>query len=421
MKPKLLYVTRQWPAFTGGGTPMRMGITLQALARYYAVHLLLVPDSTRIRRTVLPAEIERLCAAVDEVPADVPPDPAYANVFPDSSPEERLAAERASPRTFHTSRSTPEMVSRVVAAYPHVRFEAILVNRIYMAPYVEPLLRATGDRPYRILDLDDIESRTHARIADTCRLTGFPIREEMNRIASAKYAVLERNLLPLFDEVWVCSHDDREFVVNAFSHGGVRVVPNAVRLPTATPPKPPADMSTLLFVGLMGYFPNEDAAVWLCREILAVLRQRSARPLRVVLAGKRPGPAVLDLARDPDVAVLGEVEDLSPFYRDADIVAVPIRAGGGTRIKILEAMGYRRPVVSTTMGAEGFELTDGVEIKLADSALEFASACLALLDDPATARAIVDRAHSWLLKRHTPEVVREAIRAGRATSGPTQV
>jgi len=413
MKPNLLFVTRQWPARTGGGTPMRMGITLEALARDYAVHLLLIPASPRPVRGPMDTELEKLCAAAVSLPTEDAADPAYDGIGPDSAPEDLLAAALASPLTYLTGRATPAAIAQASAAYATVSFDWIHVCRLYMAPYVEPLLRvASRPRPRLVLDLDDIESRTLSRIADLHKLAGDPIMERVERLESEKHAVMEQVYLPLFDEVWVCSHLDAEAVRREYSHPGVLVVPNAIRAPAQPASKTSSDVYTLLFVGAMGYYPNRDAALWLCQEILPILQRKMDRPIRVILAGPRPGAQMEALARAPDVTVLGEVPALGPLYRDADMAVVPVRAGGGTRIKILEAFSYQRPVVSTTVGAEGFELTDGSEILLADTALEFAQACRKVLEDAARARAMSERAYRWVRAHHAPESVLEAIRKG---------
>jgi glycosyltransferase involved in cell wall biosynthesis len=176
----------------------------------------------------------------------------------------------------------------------------------------------------------------------------------------------------------VCSEEDRVRL------GGsrVRVLPNGY----ATPARPvghperavPADGGVVAFVGLQTYEPNVDAARFLVEEVLP--RLRVVRPEVALHLIGRPGPEVERL-RGSAVEVLGEVADLDAALAAADLVAVPVRFGGGTRIKVLEAMAHRIPIVSTSLGCAGLGLRDEVEVTIADDAASFAAACLRLLAD----------------------------------------
>jgi glycosyltransferase involved in cell wall biosynthesis len=149
----------------------------------------------------------------------------------------------------------------------------------------------------------------------------------------------------------------------------------------------------LVFVGNLSYGPNADGARWLCREVLP----RLDRPT-VALVGSRPGPEVLELEADPRVTVAADVPDVTPWYRASSVAVVPIRAGGGTRIKALEALAHRRPVVATNAGARGLALagSDG-PIVTADTAGAFAAACQRLLDEPALAERLAERGAAAVL------------------------
>ena len=139
------------------------------------------------------------------------------------------------------------------------------------------------------------------------------------------------------------------------TYGPSQLVPNAVRRPTEVSSVGRA-RHELVFVGNLSYGPNADGAEWLCREVLPRLHEA-----RVALVGSRPGPQVLELAADRRVTVAADVPDVTPWYRSSAVAVAPIRAGGGTRIKILEALAHRRPVVATTVGARGLALARGDE------------------------------------------------------------
>jgi glycosyltransferase involved in cell wall biosynthesis len=136
-----------------------------------------------------------------------------------------------------------------------------------------------------------------------------------------------------------------------------------------------------VFVGNLSYGPNADAARWLCTGILPLLGD-----VTVAVVGRRPGREVLALADDPRVTVAADVADVGPWYEGARVAVVPIRAGGGTRTKLIEAFAHRRPVVSTTLGAAGLPFGGGEgPVVVADDAAGFAAACLGLLHDSARA------------------------------------
>ena len=132
----------------------------------------------------------------------------------------------------------------------------------------------------------------------------------------------------------------------------------------------------------------------------------------MALVGSRPGPDVLELAADRRVTVAGDVLDVAPWYRSASVAVVPIRAGGGTRIKVLEALAHRRPVVATTAGARGLDLagSDG-PILTADTADAFAAACRRLLDDPALASRLGERGAEAVLATNSVDVVAPLVEA----------
>ena len=142
----------------------------------------------------------------------------------------------------------------------------------------------------------------------------------------------------------------------------------------------------------------------------------------VDLVGRAPGPLVQRLAEgDPAVRLHADVEDLADFYAAADAVVAPIRAGGGTRIKLLEAFAHRVPVVTTPLGAEGLDVRDGIHVLLAETPAELAAACRRLRDDPAlgdrlraaAARLVAERYEASLIEGEIRRVYAELL-AGRA-------
>ena len=165
----------------------------------------------------------------------------------------------------------------------------------------------------------------------------------------------------------------------------------------------------MLFVGTLDYFPNADAAAFLCKEIVPRLRASLDRPLRVRVVGAQPTRALRTLARGADVEIAGFVTDVTDAYRDADVVVVPLRVGGGTRIKVLEAFAHGRPVVTTTAGVDGIDARDGEHLVVADDPDAFAGACARLLRDRELAAALTGRARRFVGERHSIDAVHHAL------------
>jgi glycosyltransferase involved in cell wall biosynthesis len=186
------------------------------------------------------------------------------------------------------------------------------------------------------------------------------------------------------------SREDAGQLRELFGINPVSFIPTGVDVDYFTPrDAPPRD--GLVFVGSMDWLPNIDGMRWFCQEILPLIRVR--RPdCRVSIVGRSPTREILRLAQDdPLIEITGTVPDVRPWLWKAALSIVPLRIGGGTRMKIYEAMAARTPVVSTTIGAEGLDVIAPRDICIADDASAFAERCLELL----AARELVERDFGW--------------------------
>jgi hypothetical protein len=179
----------------------------------------------------------------------------------------------------------------------------------------------------------------------------------------------------------------------------VTVIPNTY----PRPPRPAGTPATsaapvVLFQGHLGYPPNIDAAEWLVKSIVPLIRS-SAPTTEVRLVG-RPGANVTRLHRPGVVTVVGQVPSMTDELARATVAAVPIRYGSGTRVKILESFAHRVPVVSTTIGAEGLDVENGVHLLLADDPETFAAATVRLLGDPELRVRLTQAAEALYLARY---------------------
>jgi glycosyltransferase involved in cell wall biosynthesis len=257
-----------------------------------------------------------------------------------------------------------------------------------MAPYL-PILRRDG-RARIIYDAHNAEHQIQRRAFVTD--AGQPARWPAALYSWLQIPRLERleaEVCRSVSTVTCVSHEDAAALKHLAPALQPIVVPNGIDLDAYSsyashaPPYP----ARLAFTGKMDYRPNVDAALWFIHDILP--RVRARRPeAEFVVVGQRPLPQLLNHNGRHGVIVTGAVEDARPFIAEAGVYVAPLRMGGGTRFKLLEAMALARPIVSTTLGAEGFGVQAGRELLIADAPGGFAQAVLALLDDPARAEAL---------------------------------
>lgn len=286
-------------------------------------------------------------------------------------------------------------------------FDSVQLEGVHLIHYL-PILRAFKGSPSVLCDWHNIESELMDRYADGAGLA----RRLYARRTAASMAVAERRLLAECDTHTVCSERERIKLNALDSSASVHVIENGVDIALYAEPaidvayrRARADATEpvrnrLLYVGSMDYHANIDAVIFFAREIWPTLRSHFPA-LNFSIVGRNPSPAVLALAAEPGIDVVGTVDDVRPYYREAFAAIVPLRVGGGTRLKILEAFAAGVPVISTALGAEGLAVTAGVDILLANDAAQFhasinqlnnASARESLV---AAGRHLVEKQYDW--------------------------
>jgi glycosyltransferase involved in cell wall biosynthesis len=234
-------------------------------------------------------------------------------------------------------------------------------------------------------------------------------------VEAAKMSRYERAAVRRFPRVIAVSERDRGEMARMTDPARVSVVPTGVdveryRAASGTSP----DRPTVMFLGSMDWEANIDAVDYFCREMWPSIR--SAVPDAVLrIVGRSPHPRVRRLA-SPSIDITGSVPSVLDHLKETAVFVVPLRVGGGTRLKIFEAMAAEKAVVSTSIGAEGLDVTDGRDILLADTARGFADSVIALLRDPVRRRQLERAAgqtaarHDWsVIARRFEDVLREAI------------
>jgi hypothetical protein len=266
-----------------------------------------------------------------------------------------------------------------------------------------------------VVDLDGLEGSKERRRARTMRAASSGpgpggsarrwLATAQARLNARDWDAFQRSVARDVDRVLYCSAAE----VAQSGLANAEAVTNTYPRPTRPlGRRHVGDPPTIMFQGTFDYAPNVDAAEWLVGEIAP--RIRAVVPgARVRLVG-RTTPGLDRLDHPPEATVVGRVPAMEPELARADLAVVPVRYGGGTRLKILESFAHRVPVVSTTVGAEGLDVEDGVHLLLADEPDDFALACERLLTDAALRSRVVDAAHERYLQRYESSVARQRIR-----------
>lgn len=271
------------------------------------------------------------------------------------------------------------------------RFDSLVCDFLAPAPNIPELGRS-------VLFEHNVESVLWKRQAEQARGP----RRVYFALQARRMLDYERAVCRAAGHVVAVSESDAAALESLAGAARVSTVPTGVDVEYFQAPANPAPLSDLVFVGSMDWMPNIDALQWFTTEILPLIRRR--RPdCSLAIVGRNPDPAVVALTRgDPRIRLTGTVADVRPYLWGAGVAVVPLRVGSGTRLKIYEAMAAGTPVVSTRVGAEGLAVEDGVTVRLADTAADFARQTLALLDShaercrlAATARALVAARFSW--------------------------
>jgi glycosyltransferase involved in cell wall biosynthesis len=277
--------------------------------------------------------------------------------------------------------ASPAIRDRIAALVDAHGIDVVLLEYTEMGQFA-----AAAAAARTVLVEHDLSFRSYARQ----RSVGIHHRPEAaDVLGRSRGDWLRRDYLELtacdqVDQIHVMSAADGRLLGRRLADGDrrIRVIPNGVDTRHFRTPDPGNPRHHALFVGSFPHLPNQDALDYLLREIWPLVRRRLP-DARLSVAGARPPRWVLDTDGRDGVSVVGEVPDLAPLYRSHRLLAVPIRAGSGTRLKILEAMASGLPVVSTTIGAEGIEASPDRHLLVADEPISFAAAVTSLLEDSA--------------------------------------
>ncbi|HZS10864.1 MAG TPA: glycosyltransferase [Nitrospirales bacterium] len=377
---RLLFITNNVPYPPTDGWKIRVWAILRRLAARHAVTVV-----TFMRTTEDPSAADQLRANGIKVEA-VRRDPRYSAI----KLMRGLVGRTAFSVLNYDDTRMHAMVRRVLA---DGQFDVVQAESVQMSPY------CVGASAFRVLDLHNIESLLMRRYA---QCAANPLKRAYAEITWRKLAAYESSIYGRFDHCLACSEEDRRIALRQAPEAKITVVPNGVDVRPVLPGRAPLPgPPRLVFVGRMDYHANVDGMLWFCREILPRIRSRRG-DVRVQIVGGHPSPEIRALEAKEGIEVTGFVSEVNPYVSDAAVMIVPLRVGGGTRLKVLEAMAMGKAIVSTTVGAEGIAVTPGADIVFADDPASFATAVLQLLDKPAhaerlgaAARRLAEARYDW--------------------------
>ena len=237
-----------------------------------------------------------------------------------------------------------------------------------------------------LLSLQNVDSHIWRRLREQ---TSNPLRKCVFWTQECTFRRYERTMSSRFDLVACASEVDRELMEEICPGLSADVIPNGVDIELYQPSHEDEEETALIYTGSMDWFPNEDAAIYFIEEILPTIQTRYPN-LKFYVVGQLPSKRLKRYGDRPGVVVTGRVDDVKPYIARATVYVVPLRIGGGTRLKILEALAMGKAVVSTSVGAEGLNLRTGDEIMIADESATFADGVLQLMENGCMRRGLGD-------------------------------
>lgn len=308
-----------------------------------------------------------------------------------------LAQNLLSPLPFNVAKHYDPLVhQRARALAANGRFDLLICDFLQTARYAFDL-----EGLPRILFQHNVEAQILRRHAETS--PGW-LRRRYMALQWHRMRRFEAATGRQFDTVIAVSEQDKALFEKDYDWRHVQTIDTGVDVAYFAPSQVPEHEDLVLFIGAMDWLPNQDGVRHFVHQVWPlILRARPAARFRIV--GRNPSREMLSLATAPGVEVVGTVPDVRPYLAEASVVVVPLQVGGGTRLKIFEAMAMGKAVVSSTIGCEGLPVTAGAHLLVEDSPNPFADAVVQLLNNPARRTQLGAAARALVTQRYGSETV----------------
>ncbi len=344
----ILFVTENLPYPLDRGGYIRSSYLLRELCRYHEVTLLASREPASDRAGV--EYYKNFCREVICLPK-----PAVSPLKKCFYLLGGLSGEKPYPINKNFN---PQFLRTINEELKSGGYQALHCDHLDAAQY----LACLDNPPKSVFDTHNLLSLLIERLAR--QETSLAKRTYINSQAR-KFKAYEARICELFDQCLVCSEQDKEQLLYLAPKAKAEIIPNGVDMGYYRVGPDPPEVPTLLFVGSLAYLPNSRGVLDFYHNVWPLVRGRIPQA-RWRIVGQNPPPAIQELAKDGAVSVITDANDMRPFLAGSTLAVVPLRIGGGTRLKILEAMAAGVPVVSTSVGAEGIDAVDGKEIIIAD-------------------------------------------------------
>jgi glycosyltransferase involved in cell wall biosynthesis len=379
------------PALAGNGVSMRAGVFLEALTRVADVDLIVAPMFGAPGKDAV-AWAQRRAARIYVLDLTNSADTHFGLVMRVDDAAARITAFARFGKPSLSARLSIKAAPQVAEMIGGKPYDIVHVSRSFCAPFALGLTRmlSSAPRPKLTLDLDEDDSRVLSGLAGLSGRQGQYDEQKWRLLEADAFRNLVGEVAPAFDRVWLSSSVEA-LILGARTHVNFRIFPNVIALRPM--PRHHDDGRTLLFVGSLGYEPNQDAVRWLISAIWPRLTRHGN--CRLLVVGASAPESLRRLGRQRGVEMLGWIQDLRQCYAAATLTVAPVRVGGGTRIKLLESAVHGVPIVTTSLGAEGLGFRENQHLWLAENAIAFSEAISYALASPKerSRRAQLARAH----------------------------
>jgi sugar transferase (PEP-CTERM/EpsH1 system associated) len=290
--------------------------------------------------------------------------------------------------------TTDQMMKALARVLAENDFDVMQVESIHLMNYL-PVIRAARGRPLIVCDWHNIESDLMSQYAEREQSVA---RKTYARRTARLMNEFEMKALNEFDAHIMVSEQDAQRLRRMNPRARIFVIENGVDV-SHYATEESGRKTRIVFVGSMDYHANIDGAIYFGRQVWPTVRAKKPE-LVFTIVGRDPSPEVRDLSSIDGVEVTGSIDDVRPFYREAIAAVVPLNVGGGSRLKILEAMAAGVPVVSTTLGAQGLDVNDGENILLTDGPGQTAEAVNRIIGDHELRTRLIYGGYTLVRKRY---------------------
>jgi len=393
---RLLFLTPITPGPTGNGLAMRAWGTWQALSCLGEVRTFVLPV----------AETEGYSGETENVTHIATVNPRKAAASWVSYDRGRTLLAHAGKLPERARLAAPAYGEEILHLLDTSRYDLVYVLRLYLAGTALPLMHALSETRF-LMDVDENDFSVTCQMADLQKSSVLKAESEIQKAFALQ-------ALTWFDAIACSSQAESEHLAKLTGLSAV-YLPNIVTPSTLSRPMVVCEDGVgvpfrLLFIGNLDYWPNRDALIQLLTDLFPRIRQEIDGS-ELLIAGAGADDIKAAHGNDPGVQWLGFVADVSPLYRTASVCLIPLRVGGGSRVKILEAFDRGVPVVASGKALEGLSVSNGIHVLIGANSAEMVAAVKRIADNPILAVSLIDNARQYVRLEHSPYRLGQKLRA----------